>query len=305
MVKVFRHLGGIDSANGRNVRLTALYALLISCELSNVQAAEVSKTEFPFEFREGLLWVRVQVPESTHVLNFLLDSGAQVSVVNLETAKELGLALGRHAEVRGVEVTADAFWTAVRSAKASEVDLPNQLLALDLGKLSRSCSCRVDGLIGADFFLGRVVQLDFDKSKVRLLAPDSAKIGGLSDLDIRRCGLRVKASVNGKKPKWFRLDTGCATPLQWVTGDVHPKDSTSKVAVGLAELAIPQARTTVKLGSETLADVETGLHGSAIFDGEAGLVGNGLLSRFETVTIDSIHSKLVLGPRLASLTTSN
>jgi aspartyl protease len=261
----------------------------------------VSRGEFHFEFREGLLWVEVQVPESGRVLNFLLDSGAEVSVVNLQTANELGLPFGRRAEVRGVGVSMEAYWTGTRSAKANEVSLPNQLLALDLGKLSRSCRRCVDGLIGADFFRDRAVQIDFRESKVRLLDPETASTGNVAPLEVRRCGMRVKASIDGKRARWFRVDTGCATPLQWVTGDVSPRDCTSKVAVGLAEMGIPQINTTVKIGGEILTDIETGLHSSAIFDGEAGLVGNGLLSQFETATVDSIRGRLVLGPRLTSV----
>jgi len=268
--------------------------------LVNCQGGDLSKAEFPFEFREGLLWVKVQVPESERVLNFLLDSGAQASVVNLQTAEELGLPIGQRAEVRGVGVSMHAFWTGTRSTKANDVDLPNHLLALDLGKLSRSCACRVDGLIGADFFRGRAVRIDFRESKVQLLDPDIANTGNVAPLEVRRCGMRVKASIEGKKARWFRVDTGCATPLQWVTADVSPKDCTSKVAVGLAEMGIPQTRTTLKIGDEVLSDVETGLHTTPIFEGEAGLVGNGLLSQFETVTIDSVKGRLVLGPRITS-----
>src|SRR5260221_11893814 len=47
--------------------------------------------EFPFQFRDGLICVEVRVAESTGALNFLLDSGAGVSVINLRTAKKLGL----------------------------------------------------------------------------------------------------------------------------------------------------------------------------------------------------------------------
>jgi hypothetical protein len=277
-----------------------LCIFLCSGLLANAQGGGVSKAEFPFEFREGLLWVEVQVPESERVLKFLLDSGAEASVVNLETAKELRLALGQRAEVVGVGVSTDAYWTGTRSAKAKDVTLPNRLLALDLGKLSRSCQTPVDGLIGADFFKGKSVQIDFRESKVRLLASGTRSSADIAPLEVRRCGMRVKVSVDGKKARWFRVDTGCATPLQWVTGAVSPKDCTRKVAVGLTEMGIPQTRTTVKIGCEVLAEVATGLHPSAIFEGEAGLVGNGLLSQFGTVTIDTLAAKLVLGPRFVS-----
>jgi hypothetical protein len=40
--------------------------------------------------------------------------------------------------------------------------------------------------------------------------------------------------------------------------------------------------------------VPTGLHRDAIFDGEVGLPGNGLLSRFKTVTLDATSARLIL-----------
>ncbi len=281
------------------MRLALFCVSLIAASLITCQGSEASGAEFPFKLREGLLWVEVRVPESKRTLNFLLDSGAQVSVVNLQTAKELGLVLGQRAEVSGVGVSMEAFWTGTRSAKAGSVNLPTRLLGLDLGKLGSSCESQVDGLIGADFFKDKVVEINFRESKVRLLVPGTVCDGETTTLEVRSCGMRVNASINGKKDRWFRLDTGCATPLQWVTTDVSAKDCTTKVAVGLTEMGIPQTRTTVKIGNELLANVETGLHSSAIFDGEAGLIGNGLLSQFETVTIDASASRLVLGPQLS------
>jgi hypothetical protein len=79
-----------------------------------------------------------------------------------------------------------------------------------------------------------------------------------------------------------------------VTGTIKPQTCTTKVAVGLAQVGIPQGRTTVKIGSATLTNVETGLHSSAIFKGEAGLLGNGLFARFKSVTLDAIRGKLFL-----------
>ena len=39
-------------------------ALVLAAALARVQAASVSLAEFPFEFREGLLWVEVNVSQS-------------------------------------------------------------------------------------------------------------------------------------------------------------------------------------------------------------------------------------------------
>jgi len=121
------------------------------------QPGAASNREFPFESGEGLLWVRVQVPESARPLSFPLDTGAEASVIDLKTARELNLTLGQRVGVRGVASSTDGYWCGTRSAVANGVELPNRRLALDLETLSSSRERRVDGLIGADFFRSKVV----------------------------------------------------------------------------------------------------------------------------------------------------
>lgn len=275
-------------------RLYAVVVLLAA--LFQVRAEPSSLAEFPFQYREGLLWVQVQVAESREPLRFLLDSGAQVSVINLDVAKRLGLTLGERVSVSSVQTTMTGYWPQKLSATANGVALPSYFLALDLSKLNAACTQAVDGLIGADFFKGQIVQIDFAGQKIRLLnSTPAVPQAGTVPLELRRCGLCINAGINGGKPQRLRVDTGCATALQWVTTKVRPERCTTKVAVGLAQLTIPQTQTTVTLAGQTFHDVPTGLHRKAIFDGEAGLLGNGLLSRFETVTIDSRAGRLSFG----------
>jgi hypothetical protein len=265
--------------------------------LLRVQAAPVPLAEFPFQFREGLLWVEVNIPQSNKPLNFLVDTGAGVSAINLSTAKRIGLKLGQEVTVRGVETTLTGYWQQQMSAKVGDVQLPHEYLAVDLEKLSRSCERPVDGLIGADFFREHTVQIDFDAQKIRLLKPEKArKSDEILPLQLRPCGMRVPISVNGRKRQWVRLDTGCATALQWVTSDV-PDQCTHQMAIGLAEISIPQAKTRVGIGKQQFDNVPTGLHETAIFAGESGLLGNGLLSRFSTITIDAKAGHLILKGR--------
>ncbi|MCW5555516.1 MAG: aspartyl protease family protein [Verrucomicrobiae bacterium] len=268
----------------------ATFAAVARGEMSNSVPAE-----FPFQLREGLLWVEVNTPESAKPLNFLLDTGAEVSVINLSTAKRLGFSLAPKVKVRGVHASMTGYWPQKLSATTSGVALPADFLAVDLSKLSRSCEKPLDGLIGADFFRGKVVQIDFAAQKVRLLTvEETSSAESALPLDLRHCGMRVQASVNGSEPQWLRVDTGCATSLHWVTRNVRPKECSSKVAIGLAKLNIPQKSMSVNLGEHTFQDVPTGLHRTAIFPGEAGLLGNGLLSRFSRVTIDAKAGRLIL-----------
>ncbi len=273
-----------------------LFAVVVFvAALLRLQAAETTLAEFPFQFREGLLWVEVATPESAKPLNFLLDTGAEVSVINLTTAKRLGLKLAPKVKVRGVHTSMTGYWPQTLSATANGVALPSNVLALDLSKLSRACEQSVDGLIGADFFRDKVVQIDFAAQKVRLLTHnETLPAESALPLDLRHCGMRVQATINGGEPQWLRVDTGCATPLHWVTRSVRAEECSSKVAIGLTKLNIPQKRTTVDLGEHAFQDVPTGIHRTAIFPGEAGLLGNGLLSRFSRVTIDAKAGRLIL-----------
>lgn len=282
------------------MRLCQFMSLGFVAAFINVQAQPSPSTEFAFEHRGGLIWVKVSVPQSAEPLNFLLDSGAGVSVVNLRTAKRLGLKLGQRVDVRGVGKSTDGFWPQRMQATAGGVELPKECLAVDLAELSRACDCGVDGLLGADFFKDRVVQIDFVARKIRLL-PSSDMTGATNvvKLKLNRGALLASVGVDENKPQWLRVDTGCTSALQWVTSRRKTAARRSGVSVGLTELNIPATTTTVKLGSMTFDSVPTGLHRTPIFAGESGLLGNGLLMRFECVTFDTKAGRLVLdGPRV-------
>ena len=244
------------------------------------------------------MWVRVQVQPSAESLNFLLDSGAGVSVINLGTAKKLGLKLAQRVEVRGVGSATKGFWPQQLTARAGNLALPSKYLAVDLSELSRACACGVDGLIGADFFRDRVTQIDFGTRTIRRLSSSDVS-GSASEVDLKltRGVLLAAVAIDYSTSQWMRLDTGCASALQWVANAPKATGAKDTVSVGLTELDIPTTTTTVTVGSIIFDSVPTGLHRRPIFDGECGLLGNGLLSRFERVTIDTRAGRLVLEGR--------
>jgi hypothetical protein len=63
--------------------------------------------------------------------------------------------------------------------------------------------------------------------------------------------------------------------------------------LGLASGSTHAVIATVQLGVERISGVKTGIHSRPIFDGEAGLLGSGLLCRY-CVTIDARHMRLYL-----------
>src|SRR5258706_4447213 len=125
-------------------------AAVWACLLAQAQAQPLA--EIPISYRDGLLWVRVRIPQSSEPLNFLLDSGAATSVLTRQTAQRLGIKLLQHVSVRGVGTQTVGYWTQTLNANISGVRLSQKFLAVDLQKLSAACGQRVDGLLGADFF---------------------------------------------------------------------------------------------------------------------------------------------------------
>ena len=288
-------------AAGRFAVRSFLCAVLVfAAALFQAQAAPSGAAEFPFKFHDGFLWVEVVVPQSGKPLNFLLDSGASVSVINLKTAQRLKLPLGKPVAVRGVETTTTGFFPQRLMAMADKVRLQKNYLAVDLCQLGRACNCCVDGLIGMDFFRGKVIQIDFAEHKIHLLK-SSDGIGNKTviPLKMRPCGMEVPVQVNGGEPQFVRLDTGCASPLQWVTAGVRPGDCSQRPAVALSRFTVSECKSTVRLGNSEIQSVPTGIHADAIFAGESGLIGNGILSHFKTVTIDTRRGQLILGKRVS------
>jgi hypothetical protein len=272
--------------------------LVATILIASIQAhAEPSSVlaEFPFQLRDGMIWIAIHVPKAAQPLNFMLDSGAQVSVMNTGVARRLDLKLGRPVSVRGVKSSVVGYWPEHLLARLGDVSLPKDFLAVDLGQLSRACGCGVDGLLGADFFKGRIVQIDFQNSKIRLLksvAPDGNEDS--LPLFVQTSGFLVNIQVNDGNPQKVRVDTGCASALQWVMTIPSSEPYSRQIAVGMTEVSMPLVKRTVRIGGTEFQSVPTGLQDHQIFPGEAGLLGTPLLSRFALVTFDTLSKRLIL-----------
>jgi len=238
---------------------------------------EGARADIPFEFHDGLVWVKVETPGRS--FHFVLDSGAGSSLLNLQTAAALGLKMGRAVSVLGVGSRDGARYVEGFEGKLCDVPLGSSMLVMDLSVPSRACGRTIDGLIGADFFRGRIVEIDFKKRLIRLVEHSEADAPGSLRIIDRNGAFCVPIEVNGGKPAWVRLDTGCNTALQFVI-DRHG-------AAGCAGAG------EVRLGAERLDGVKIGLHQREIFPGESGLLGTGILSKFK-VTIDLKANRLLL-----------
>jgi hypothetical protein len=218
-------------------------------------------------------------------------------VLDLAAARRFGLELGASQSVQGVHSRSTAYRIEGFAARTASIAVPSSLLAVDLSGPSRACHQRIDGLLGADFFRDRIVQIDFASQTIRLLQRGEVSEAGceILPLTMRNDALCARVSINGNAPEWLRLDTGCNTTLEWVvTGDKAKKLGIT--TIGLHSGSIRELHADLQLGAKRIPAVKTGIHTDQMFAGEGGLIGNGLLSHF-TVTIDAAKRHCLLASR--------
>jgi len=273
--------------------LCTLVALLLP-----LSGKSETQREIHCQYRGGLIWLKVNVTGKNESLNFLLDSGAGVSTIDLQTACSLGLHFGNQQLVQGVNGRGLAYRVKDLQAVCSGIALPKSVLAIDLRALSRSCKQPVDGILGVDFFRNRIVQIDFAEDRVRILEKCDPNLANCEILPIRMCNdaFCVPVRVAGNPAQWMRLDTGCDTALEWVDSKTEER-RTGGNTIGLSGISFRHINTSVLLGKLCFNSVTTGVHREPIFPAEAGLLGNGLLSKFR-LTIDEPGNKVILENRV-------
>lgn len=144
---------------------------------SALQAAVVT---IPFELVNRHIVLKVQVDNSPP-LSFLLDTGDQLAIINLDRAKELGLKLDGeiHMGGAGAAISTGSF---VRGSRFTLPGFPgfSQPLnaALPIGRMAPRFGQDMDGIIGAEFIKQFVLELDYQARVIKLYDKDTFNYSG-------------------------------------------------------------------------------------------------------------------------------
>ncbi len=267
------------------------YAVVLTLLLA-VSARSVTTDEIRFRYQDGLIWLKAEVSGKNQSLNFLLDSGAGVSVLDLGRARSLGMRLGNPELVQGVNGRAVAYRVDDFQAASGGITLPKSVLAINLQAISECCHQHIDGILGIDFFRGRIVQIDFAARRIRLLQQHGLGLANCEILPIKICNdaFCVPVRVAGNPAQWMRLDTGCDASLEWVVSGPE-KRLIEGTSIGLSHSSKKYVKTPVQIGKQHFT-IPAAIHAEPIFSGEGGLIGNGLLSKFR-LTIDEPGDRVI------------
>ncbi len=251
----------------RKVALGLAFLLLAG----GIPVAAAERVEIPFEWENGLIWVKVSAKGKR--LNFVVDSGAGATVLHFDTVQRLRLKVGDPCPLYGAGVNGVAYRISDFEGSLHGIPLEREVFAVPLRRLKgRGWKFRkMDGLIGQDFFRNRIIEIDYKNRRLVILEKAGNRRGVRLPLRYEKDAMCVPVKVNGSEPRWTRLDTGCVSALEWVEG---------------REAKRTEVEAEVHLGANRCSGVQVGLHGKPLFPGEAGLLGNGLLSIYR-VTIDA------------------
>jgi hypothetical protein len=274
----------------------------------------------PFETAQNHIFVRVRV-DGSEPLWFLLDSGAETSVVNMDRAKALGLKMQSGLQARGYgEGTLEAALVQNVTFELPGVRVPTKaVVAIPLTALEPFEGRRIDGILGYDVIGGFVLEIDYARRTIDLLDPrdytydgKGAKVPFEFHGNVPMVRAAIRDGARGRLEGRFTVDTGARQALS-----LHRPFVASSWLDALAEKAIA-APHGVGVGGETktkvgrvdalelgpftierpVAGFEYDAKGAGANADVAGNIGGEVLRRF-TVTFDYSRRVMYLEPNAA------
>ena len=172
----------------------------------------------PFQYRDGLVWVKIELADNRGRLNLLLDSGASMSAIDLQTAQAYGMHFGARRPVEGVSGQTFGYNVEDLRGNLAGNSLPKSFVGIDLGAVSKCCHQHIDGILGLDFFRDHIVRIDFGTGEICLLKDCDSNLAecDVLPMKIRNRAFCVPVRIGGDAEQWMRLDTGCDSALEWV-----------------------------------------------------------------------------------------
>ena len=196
--------------------------------------------DVPFELNANHIYLRATI-NGSKPLWFLLDTGAEMSVVDSTVAAAVGLTSTGSATARGSgEGTMKAgFAQGVTLAVGRTVATGQTLVTLPLDALEPIDGRTIDGILGHDFIAAFVVTIDYAQRRVSFRDPsryDTASIRGGERVPIEIEGgiPRIKGTVDVPGAPavegLFTLDTGSRTALSFNSPFVQANPAVKRLA---------------------------------------------------------------------------
>jgi Aspartyl protease len=295
----------------RGVVLAVVLAL-VDPTMAVYAASTPDVIEVPFEFYRDSIIVQAKIA-GQGPFNVLLDTGVDPSVIDIATAKSIGLKIasqGGQGSGSGSEVNL-AYETSLPLVELGDLKARKvAALASNLSKMSETLGKPLVGVLGYSLLKDRIVQFDYPHRVVRFLrnAPRRAKANGANRTTMpfryRDEILLDDVTINGKRVV-ANLDTGSNATFQMAPATVTALELQQDAAIGEATSSVGfNGATSNRKGS--LRNVTIGTltidQAPVVFLGANGghdeeqwglRIGNAFLKGY-VVTVDYRHHRVTL-----------
>jgi hypothetical protein len=277
-------------------------------------ASGQSALKIPFELYNNLIFIRTRVNNSSP-LWFLLDTGAEISVIKQSRAQSLGLQF----EGKG-QTEASGGAAQFLNVKGVTLSLPGAdvlnptVVAMPLESLEPLLGREADGILGADLFNRFVVEIDYANQIVNLFDPQSYRYSGRGEAlpiivkeNIPYLHALITQTNLGMAEGVFQLDTGSDSTVVLNTpfakahkfiGATKTIEAGGRGAGGETRSLIGRVEK-IALGrfvmGKPLVRFSQDEKGELAIADFAGLIGGELLRRFRVI-LDYANGRIILEP---------
>lgn len=284
-------------------------------------AKGTSALGIPFNFENDHLMVQGRV-NGSRPLWFMLDTGAEATIVNKARLAELGLQPFGASSISGGGNSTDFAFADVARLEIGGVTMLNQRDGvIDLSGLERIYGMPMGGLLGYDFYSRFVVRVSYDTKTIDLLEP--------SPNAYRSPGTRIPFILEGGQPHLpsqitvpsappidadLIIDAGAADTINLTSPFVRanrllelarktpapgPNTMAGSEKEFFAQTSVRGKLASVALGPFALRDIPANLmlntKGAYASESFSGTIGEGVLRRFNAI-YDYSKSVLILEP---------
>jgi hypothetical protein len=257
----------------------------------------------PLDRHRGLLFTTVTIDGKA--FHFLIDSGSQGNVLDLQTVKALGLHPEGTLEITGAARVASEGVVETPDLYVGSVKLPTHVASvIDLGGIVGDT--HVDGVLGYPFFAAAEVRIDPDRWNMTIARPGTlAPLGSALSVDTDRELPEISASIDGQDSR-FIVDTGDSNELLIFKSfiDKYPQviswvgnSSVRSFGVGGSTNAVNAVVSDLFIGTYHLynryANVILASSGAFADRNDGGNIGEAVLSNF-IATFDLLNHSIQL-----------
>lgn len=281
---------------------------IIPTYYKNCNGCTITSDTIPFVLGDDhYIHIKGKVNNS-EILDFIFDTGAGSCLLNEKGQKKAKMKLDGVSDGEGTSgATENDMYSSSNFLQISTLNWKN----LPLGYIDYKGSINTDGVIGYNIFEDKIVEINYDKSIMIIHSKLPQDIADYKSAKLRHDlnGTFIEATLTNKKKNytgWFLFDTGGSLTVS-VSGDYATKNNLYGSMKNLGK-SKGTGNGKVFFENEIVELPILQLLGFSILDvpihiespnksiyGEAGIIGNNILKRFNTI-IDYPNATVYLKP---------